>query len=170
MRSTSLLLTAGAALSFLTAGHAATLNVASYSFPGNYEIVTTSEFSNATDRAYYELVNTGGATLATVTLIDTNPEDRLVSYAVYEDSNTTVGQVTTGGALVGGATIAEDSVTPFFTFLMAAGGHYILELARTSNGLGGVTTGVSAVPLPGAVWLFGSALLGFLGWSSRRRS
>jgi len=28
---------------------------------------------------------------------------------------------------------------------------------------------VSAVPLPGAIWLFGSAILGFLGFSKRRK-
>ncbi|MET0066712.1 MAG: PEP-CTERM sorting domain-containing protein [Candidatus Thiodiazotropha sp.] len=31
-------------------------------------------------------------------------------------------------------------------------------------------TQVSAVPVPPAIWLFGSALAGFIGWSRRRRN
>jgi hypothetical protein len=32
-----------------------------------------------------------------------------------------------------------------------------------------ISTNIAAVPLPGAVWLFGSGLLAFLGVSSRRK-
>ena len=44
---------------------------------------------------------------------------------------------------------------------------------NTCQGIGEVTShhvaGPSTVPLPAAAWLFGSALIGFMGWSSRRR-
>ena len=45
-----------------------------------------------------------------------------------------------------------------------------LPSGATGGGGGGATTHhhVSAVPLPGAIWMFGTALLGFLGFSSRR--
>jgi hypothetical protein len=32
-----------------------------------------------------------------------------------------------------------------------------------------ISTNIAAVPLPGAVWLFGSGLLAFLGVASRRK-
>jgi hypothetical protein len=171
MRFTTLLLLAGTALSFFTASHAASIPVTSYSFPGAYEIVARNEFSGDDDKVYYELRNTsGGALTATITILDTNPDNEFLNYAVHNDSDPLVGKVTepTGSGFMSG-TIAENSLPPFFAFLMGAGQQYVLELSRTDNGLGGFTIGVSAVPLPGAIWLFGSALLGFLGWSSRRR-
>jgi PEP-CTERM motif len=59
---------------------------------------------------------------------------------------------------------------PFFTFLMTTG-QYVLQI-NTLPGEMNISTNinaVSSVPLPGALWLFGSALVGFLGFTNRRK-
>ena len=40
---------------------------------------------------------------------------------------------------------------------------------NTLPGQMNISTNIAAVPLPGALWLFGSAVLGFLGFTSRRK-
>ena len=49
------------------------------------------------------------------------------------------------------------------TFLTGAitGSSYVMKIEATPN--------VSAVPIPGAVWLMGSALVGFVGWGRRHQ-
>jgi hypothetical protein len=54
-------------------------------------------------------------------------------------------------------TLTSDAVVSFF----------IRDYPLTDNA-GGISLDVTAVPLPAAAWLFGSALLGFVGLSRRR--
>ena len=42
------------------------------------------------------------------------------------------------------------------------------ELSRVQKKLGGVGLTITAVPVPAAVWLFGSGLLGLAGFARRR--
>ena len=56
---------------------------------------------------------------------------------------------------------------PFHVALLSAGPH---NLQFDKDPPSSVSPKVSAVPLPGALWLFGSALLAFLGFAKRRRS
>lgn len=46
---------------------------------------------------------------------------------------------------------------------------YLLHITGTNSAVDGYIGSVSAVPLPAAVWLFGSALLGFVTLSNRRK-
>lgn len=46
---------------------------------------------------------------------------------------------------------------------------YVLYLEGTINALGGDLPAVSAVPVPAAVWLFGSGLLGLVGVARRKK-
>jgi hypothetical protein len=46
---------------------------------------------------------------------------------------------------------------------------YVLRINPFGGDRFSATTEISAVPVPGAIWLFGSALLGFLGFSNRRK-
>jgi hypothetical protein len=57
----------------------------------------------------------------------------------------------------------------FFTFVLQAGTQYVLSIMNANPNSISTTTQISSVPLPGAIWLFGSALLGFFGFSSRRK-
>lgn len=56
---------------------------------------------------------------------------------------------------------------PIHAYLLSAG-EYVLAVGTLAAEVP-PSTQVSAVPLPGAIWLFGSALLAFLGISSRHR-
>jgi len=44
-----------------------------------------------------------------------------------------------------------------------------LDLARVDLGLDGVSVNPVVVPIPGAVWIFGSGLLGLIGFSKRKK-
>ncbi|OJU89716.1 MAG: hypothetical protein BGO13_10650 [Burkholderiales bacterium 66-5] len=48
-------------------------------------------------------------------------------------------------------------------------GQYILQIQKTAEGWKSTTTNLADVPLPGALWMFGAALVGFIGVSSRRK-
>lgn len=75
----------------------------------------------------------------------------------------------TGGAPQPGAKGAKDAkdASPLHSYLIGAG-QYVLDVGTLSGQQTQPST-VSDVPLPGALWLFGSALLAFLGISSRRK-
>ncbi len=62
------------------------------------------------------------------------------------------------GTLVGGGFTLQDS------FLVREGESASVEL------LGRITSTPSAVPVPAAVWLFGTALIGLLGFGKRRKA
>ncbi|MBK6005155.1 hypothetical protein JJB11_03545 [Ramlibacter ginsenosidimutans] len=57
--------------------------------------------------------------------------------------------------------------SPLHTYLLSAG-EYVLQVGTLSD-QHAVPSRITDVPLPGAMWLFGSALLAFLGISSRRK-
>ncbi|WP_445372388.1 hypothetical protein ACH518_07040 [Methylomonas sp. HW2-6] len=65
--------------------------------------------------------------------------------------------------------IGVGNVSNLFSFnsLTSSSGYRIEWTSPWWTGIGAVDYGVSAVPLPGAVWLFGSALAGFLVRSRR---
>ena len=68
-------------------------------------------------------------------------------------------------------TIPRIDVTNYIESHAAAG---VDTIALGGNGVGsginvvGYELNISAVPVPGAVWLFGSALMGFLGLQKRK--
>jgi hypothetical protein len=55
---------------------------------------------------------------------------------------------------------------------MTAGNNYVVQLdnGANNNTTGGYLLGVSNVPVPAAVWLFGSALLGLFGFKKASKS
>ena len=58
---------------------------------------------------------------------------------------------------------------PLHSYLLSAG-QYVLEVSTLSEPSSpSARKTISEVPLPGALWLFGSALLAFLAISSRRK-
>ena len=62
---------------------------------------------------------------------------------------------------------ALKSGSPLHSYLLSAG-EYVLKVGTLSE-QHTAPSRISDVPLPGAIWLFGSALLAFLGISSRRK-
>jgi hypothetical protein len=57
--------------------------------------------------------------------------------------------------------------SPLHSYLLTAG-QYVLQVGTLSEQYTAPSK-IADVPLPGAIWLFGSALLAFLGISSRRK-
>ncbi|MBD9355590.1 hypothetical protein [Methylomonas albis] len=84
---------------------------------------------------------------------------------------------TTGLTYLGQASSAVGGGTATYTFTNLAAGNYSLWIGGA--GLGTSTTGgqtyvatlsTSPVPVPGAVWLFGSAMAGLIGFGGRRKA
>lgn len=111
------------------------------------------------DPAYFELnVADSNGAQTYFTLIDTDPEVYNVSYELFADADTNLGTFTTGASLLTWSfTDILGSATQTYTSLLAAG-QYVLKIA--TDGAYSSSTRISAVPLPGAALLFGSALLG----------
>jgi hypothetical protein len=64
--------------------------------------------------------------------------------------------------------VPRNNSNPFHLALVSAG-QYVLQI-NTPPSQRPTSTNISAVPLPSALWLFGSALLTFLGITKRRRN
>lgn len=107
-------------------------------------------------------INVGsGVTGAIFRLEDTINDWYTVSYQLYDNTMTAVGDSWTFTDLGGEAeNLAQTGVYRALT----SGSTYYLKLAFVNlpeNAKAfGATTNISAVPLPAAAWLFGSALLG----------
>jgi len=66
-------------------------------------------------------------------------------------------------------TVPYLNVNGSFQYTLAANTQYVLQVQKTQQGWETISTNVSAVPLPGAALLFGTALAGFFGFSNRRK-
>jgi hypothetical protein len=118
---------------------------------------------------YYELITVGGSN-TTFTLegafFGTGSNG---TYEIYKDDIAGAGVADFSTAAVfSGTGVADDNPDFFFTFMLNPG-EYVLSILNDQP-LNSTLTNVSSVPLPGAIWLFGSALLGFFGFSSRRKA
>ena len=98
-------------------------------------------------------------------------EAQSISNGVATIASPTSGQIETPNGLNG--VVLRDVLTsnliPFFQVPFVAGANYVLEINKQVNDWESFTTNVSAVPLPGAALLFGTALAGFFGFSNRRK-
>jgi hypothetical protein len=102
-------------------------------------------------------------------------EPTLVRYMVQEDGVSSIGGVYGIGPWLADVTQLSTTPDPFFSVLMEANKQYLMWVTsfpdangRYTNGAVTNVTAVSAVPLPGAVWLFGSALLSMFGFKARK--
>lgn len=125
---------------------------------------------NGSGAYFYELDVRDKDFLAQFTLLDAGHDLRSARYSLFEDADLLLGQSELGGLLrfaeVAGST--HGSSIPVFRYLLQEGRKYVLKVELESGGA--VTqTRVSAVPLPASFWLFGSALLGFVTFSNRRK-
>jgi hypothetical protein len=76
----------------------------------------------------------------------------------------------TGGGMseLGNARVANLSMGRV-SVAMAALGDYLVEISGTAAGVApDYTLEVSAVPVPAAIWLFGTALIGLVGFNKRK--
>ena len=116
----------------------------------------------------FEIVVGGGVTGAEFRLKDTIGDGRTVTYQLWTDTNAGIDAITLGSTVGASWTwtdIGSDAVNLAATYIYRAlvpGSQYALVLSEIPSdpGLYAATTQISAVPLPAAAWLFGSALLG----------
>lgn len=135
---------------------------------------TSTLFGQTYDPVFYELnVTDDNGARAFFTLIDTDPDNngttRTVQYTLFEDETDAANSISIGTQLFQ-TTISDNNNAGsegYFTYFFAKG-QYVLKMATNMLAPSSSTSTVSAVPLPAAAWLFGSALLG-LGVLRRRK-
>jgi hypothetical protein len=135
-----------------------------------YNIATNGQ-PNAATTSYYELIvdPSWSGTNTKFTTFSTEPLGTNASYSLFTDTNGAALSSNTGALLTSWSQtdVPGNNLVPFFTYLLTAG-QYVLQI-NTLPGQMNISTNIAAVPLPGALWLFGSAVLGFLGFTSRRK-
>ncbi len=153
---THALLVAGALTLASTQSFASTVNVTTGMSPVTVGTTTLVPL----DPNYYELNVTGTGSIGTlIKLIDTDPELHNVTYTIFTDTNAALGSWTLGTAIDTWTfqDILGTGTSTHLTSLMA-NSQYVLKMV-TDNAFSS-STQISAVPLPGAALLFGSALVG----------
>ncbi|MES9971387.1 MAG: VPLPA-CTERM sorting domain-containing protein [Candidatus Thiodiazotropha sp.] len=120
----------------------------------------TSESGLFTDTGTFTLLE---ETLISVSIVD-NEADGGILGPILDVSSF---EVSTGGTSIA---IFDELTSHIFSLGTLGAGEYTLTFDGFSNGLAGSVydVTVNAVPLPAAVWLFGSALLGFAAFTGRR--
>ncbi len=139
-----------------------------YYVPTSPFAIVTGPSANPT---YYEFV-ASNSTDTSILLEGAHPGIASdVTYNIWTDTDLDTGVVSFDESNPLFTTTGNAGANPdfFFTFLMEIGKQYVLSI-QNASAFNTTQTNVSAVPLPGALWLFGSALLGFLGFSSRRKA
>lgn len=128
--------------------------------------------------AYFALIAPSSQNVMTnFTLVDTNPEHVTVTYRLYHDNTTNplTAQFNTSGNdfILKKSVVDGAGSVAAFRDLLEAGHQYVLSIEAkkawfSDTNIRAEVTPPSNVPLPAAVWLFGSALMG-LGVLSKRR-
>ena len=115
--------------------------------PGSDGLLSSSTGHDAPASTFF--LNSASANFVTFTLRDTDDENYKIDYKL------------SGGDIVGAvAWTLQDNIPGAFSYLLSAGQTYTLKI-DTDADVSSSTVFTSAVPLPAAAWLFGSAVLGF---------
>lgn len=115
----------------------------------------------------YQIIGSGADT--TFSLVQTEPDRTQVRYFLYEDTGTALTLLYETNPVLRDIANTSTASFPFFSWFLAAGSEYVLRINKTQQGWDSISTQISAVPLPGAALLFGTALAGFFGFSNRRK-
>jgi hypothetical protein len=131
--------------------------------------IATSGGAEATTSYYQLIVDPSWSSATRFTTYSTESVGSDASYALYTDSNPSVNSGDTGALLANWTQrdVPGNNLIPFFSILLTTG-QYVLQINTLPSQMN-IATNIAAVPLPGAMWLFGGALLAFLGISARRK-
>jgi hypothetical protein len=164
-----------AALALATAGYAAPVAVEQTITLSNPEgslvyNIATNGGETATTSYYQLIVDPSWTTPTKFTTFSTEPVGTNASYALYTDTDASTGASSAGALLTTWTQqdVPGNNLVPFFSFLLTAG-QYVLQINTLPMQMN-VSTNIAAVPLPGAMWLFGGGLLAFLAISARRKT
>jgi hypothetical protein len=147
----------------------ATINV--YDGMTTYKGLFTGNLADPTGNPIsYELnvTDVNGATV-TVSYLDTIEDSApgSITYELFSDMTSGTGLVSEGLSLMTALTF-DDVLGGSFTKMLGMG-EYVLKLTHAGEGTHSSQSSISAVPLPAAAWLFGSAAMGLLGFARRRK-
>jgi hypothetical protein len=128
--------------------------------------------SMAGDPSFYELnvgAGGGGVVSTIFKLIDTIPDGKTVTYQLFADTNNAIGSYALGAAVTSWVftDLPNNSVNSVM-YQLGANTQYVLKMSTDGADLS--STQISAVPLPAAAWLFGSALMGFGALRRKQKS
>jgi hypothetical protein len=170
----SVLAAAGAvaALGLAGAGHAAAAPVGptvALAHPDLVYAIVPDGLSDGPATTYYQLIIDPAWTQPTRFAAFPTQPGTTAAYALRIGTDASAAPDSFRAPLAGRpqANVPAGSQAPLLTQLLNAGQH-VLQIDTLAGQLS-ASTQMTAVPLPGAIWLFGSALLAFLGISSRRR-
>ena len=138
---------------------AITFNVTGSSFFGTSPNGSTAITMTGTDS--FTTASFASASSVSVDLGDYNQDADTVFLSIFDSANNLI------------STLTQDLAASFvgLVTLSLTGSNISYATFGTIGGLGGIYADnftVSAVPVPAAAWLFGSALLGFFGFSRKK--
>ena len=141
-----------------------TYNGTGSSFYGTAPNGSNAQLMRFDNTSFWNADIAGGATAVSVDLGDYNQDADQVFLSIFDSANNLLDMITQDLA---------DSFTGMVTLSLASASTIAYANYGTTGALGisGIYSDnftVSPVPLPAAAWLFGSALLGFFGFSRRK--
>ena len=169
-------------MGFVSQSHAAPVSLQSIDTLGTtldtlgttFVLSDTFEIGIGNVTAYHGLVLASAPDKLTSFLLDdTNREGETVNYNLYEA--VFAGFTATLGNSLLSWTDIDTAGTPGGTnlqsYLMDSNKEYVLSVSTAGQPfIQSVSTVVTSVPVPAAIWLFGSALMGLVGLSRRKAS
>jgi hypothetical protein len=135
--------------------------------PTLYDVV--AEGRGRAPSSYYQLIMDPWSEPTKFRSFATEPLGNTPSFNLYADGDAPAAMPHAGAVLppLPHKDPPARSLPPMHSHLLSAG-QYVLQVG-TAKGASPIQNQVSAVPLPGAIWLFGTALLAFIGISSRHK-
>ncbi|MCC5796265.1 MAG: VPLPA-CTERM sorting domain-containing protein [Methylophaga sp.] len=154
-----------AALLFSVSAHAAVLDLTTFSNDVSTNTTNVGLVNQPTGAFSFNQVNSTGAFQMghiVVAAVDTVAK---IQWTFNQSSDLITAQISKGGSFVMVETITGLGTT--FNFLLLAGQTYFFDIIGEAKSGMTMTLGITAVPLPAAVWLLAPALLGFFGMRRR---
>ncbi|EMR14343.1 hypothetical protein MPL1_00045 [Methylophaga lonarensis MPL] len=154
-----------AALLFSVSAHAAVLDLTTFDNDVANNTTNLAIVNNPTGAFSFNAVNTTGSFSmghVVVAAVDTMAK---IEWSFNQSADLITAQISKGGDFLMVETITGAGTV--FTMMLLAGQTYFFDIIGEAKAGMTLTLGITAVPLPAAVWLLAPALLGFFGMRRR---